>query len=195
MQPVIIYCHGFLSSSQANKAQVLKRYVAENKLPWHIEVPDLEVSPAVAIEQIAALIQHYKHRPVALMGSSLGGFYATHLSQTYGLPAVLLNPAVAAHQLINHYLGDNIHYHTGKVCTVTISHIEELAALYHTKVKTPEKLLVLTQTGDDVLDVKQAVTYYQACQQVITPGGDHEFQHFLDYLPVVFDWLNRQLRS
>ncbi len=185
----LIYCHGFLSSGMAQKAQILAQFIARKQLPIELLTPTLSNYPSEALDQITELINAYSHQKLALIGSSLGGFYATHFTQTMSIASVVINPAIKPHQLIKHYLGDNINPHTQTPFHLTASHIDILEKHYHPRIDHPDKLLVLVQTADEVLDAEEGARHYQPCQRVIMPGGDHHFQNFVYFLPLITDWL------
>ncbi|WP_462159086.1 YqiA/YcfP family alpha/beta fold hydrolase [Pseudoalteromonas sp. GB56] len=189
MATKLIYIHGFNSSELSQKAVQLGEYLDL----WSGEyvVPRLHHNPATAIEQLESIID----KETALIGSSLGGFYATYLSQKHHLPAVLVNPAVNPSTMFVDYLGEqynpyqDIHYVLDK------THLLALEQLYLKQLSSPELLFLLQQEGDEVLPYKQAVDYYQNCQQVVEPGGDHRFVGFERYFGAIARFLNITLGS
>ncbi len=116
--------------------------------------------------------------PSGIVGSSLGGFYATYLSQKYQIPAVLINPAVAPYRLLQNYLGWNRNYHTQQRFLLQSHHIDELKALEPKQINQPGLLRVLLQTADETLDYTWAEAYYQGCDLHIEQGGSHAFENF-----------------
>jgi predicted esterase YcpF (UPF0227 family) len=117
----------------------------------------------------------------ALIGSSLGGYYATWLVERYTLRAVLVNPAVRPYELLNGARGPQKNLYTGEEYELTAQHIDELKALEVTSI-TPERYLLLTRTGDEVLDYRDGVEKYCGARQSVIPGGDHGFGDFEKYL-------------
>lgn len=191
MRPLLIYIHGFQSSSQSEKAQETRQYCEQQSLAIDVLTPELSNYPLASFKQLQQIIEQHQHQQhqIALLGSSLGGFMATCLAQRYGLRAVLINPAVRPYELISGVLGKNINPYTGVEFILDESHIDELRELEVTTLSQPEKLLVLLQTGDETLDYHQAVAYYHGCKQVIEAGGNHRFQHFDQHLPAVLKFL------
>jgi predicted esterase YcpF (UPF0227 family) len=120
--------------------------------------------------------------PPTLVGSSLGGYYATHLAEKHGLKAVLINPAVGAPRSLAGLVGPRRNFHTGEVFDFTARHVEELRALEVPRLSHPERFLLLVETGDEVLDYREAVARYAGARQVVLEGGDHGFTRFADYL-------------
>jgi len=183
---MIVYLHGFNSSPESHKAEVLRRYLAAQGGGEGLRVPALSHWPREAIAQAGAIIESglAGQRPapspgrVCLVGSSLGGYYATWLAERYDLPAVLINPTVRPFALLADYLGPQRNPYTGEAYELTAGHISQLRALYVESLSEPSRFRVLLQTGDEVLDYRQALDYYGAAQCRVTPGGDHAYQGF-----------------
>ena len=112
MSSAILYIHGFISSPQSIKAQQSRVYA--EALGIECVVPDLPNTPGATLASVERVLQGLlaEHARVGLIGSSLGGFFATVLAEKYALPAVLINPAVRPHHLIAHYIGDNFNPYT-----------------------------------------------------------------------------------
>ncbi|MBD1580886.1 YqiA/YcfP family alpha/beta fold hydrolase [Pseudoalteromonas sp. S16_S37] len=181
----VIYIHGFNSSELSAKAQQFGAWLAQQPLSCEYITPRLHFDPRVAIMQLESVI----NEQTVLLGSSLGGFYATYLSQQYNLPAVVINPAVRPFELLADYLGaqynpyQQIHYH------LEHEHVHALKQLYVAQLTKPELLMLLQQMGDEVLPYQQALQYYQACQQRIDFAGDHSFMDFQRYFDTVVNFL------
>ena len=183
-----IYLHGFGSSAASFKAQLVRAFI-EQRVEDSLFLIDLPFSPEEAMSLIEAHIASLKTDDWALIGSSLGGFYSTYLSEKYVKKGVLINPAVKAQVLLRARLGDNENYQTGDVFLLTEAHLKQLQRLYVEKLKQPANLLLLTQTGDEVLDYRQGVAYYQGSEQVVIQGGNHGFDDYADYLEATFNFL------
>ncbi|PXF30628.1 hypothetical protein WH50_14425 [Pokkaliibacter plantistimulans] len=182
--PPFIYLHGFNSSSQAAKAAELRAFLQSQGLP-EPQVPQLSHWPAEAISSACNLIEASPQAPV-LVGSSLGGFYATWLAAHYGLKAVLINPAVRVWRLMEDRLGIDIdNPYTGERYQLTAEHVTQLRDLYVASLPQPQQFLVLLQTGDETLDYREAAEYYQHCQLRIEEGGNHRFDGFLSHCPAL----------
>ena len=108
-------------------------------------------------------IEKLPMRNVCLIGSSLGGFYATYLAEKHGLKAVLINPAIDPHVGLRAYLGPQKNLHTGQPYELTEAHLAQWKKLYMPRV-TPRRYLLLVETGDEVLDYRQAVARYAGAE-------------------------------
>lgn len=188
-----LYLHGFLSSPQSQKAQQLVSYFQQNLANDELVIPALPFEPAAAIQLAEQTLQQLQqqHDQVYLIGSSLGGFYATYLAEKYRLPAALINPAVRPFELFADYLGPNTHFYTGEVYELTMEHIDQLQALNIDPIQQPQNLLLLLQTGDETLDYRQAAQLYRACPSWTEGGGNHSFEDFISRMPMVLDFVRR----
>lgn len=176
--PLIYYLHGFNSSPRSHKAFLLRQHMAALNRAEQLQVPRLSPRPGEAIAQLAGMVEDVGPEEVCLVGSSLGGFYATWLAEHYAACAVLINPAVAPHRLLEDYLGPQRNPYTGEEYALDRRHLEELSALEVERPSHPERFLVLLQTGDEVLDYRDAAQKFAAADLRITEGGDHAFQGF-----------------
>jgi len=181
---VLVYVHGFNSSALSYKAGLLREHMAKLGMGGHYACPELSHRPAQAMAQLETLIVPQDPRGVTLVGSSLGGFYATSLAERFGARAVLVNPAVRPYELLAGYLGPQKNLYTGVAYELTPQHIDELRALEVDAV-TPSRYLLITATGDEVLDYRAGVERYAGCEQIVVPGGDHGFRGFSAYLDTV----------
>lgn len=184
LELVLIYVHGFNSSALSYKAGLLRQHMAKLGMAEHYACPELSHRPALAMAQLQALIAAHDASTVTLVGSSLGGYYATHLTETLGVRSVLVNPAVRPYELLAPYTGAQKNLYTGEEYQFTDEHIAELRALEVDHI-TPERYLLITATGDDVLDYRDGVARYAGCEQIIVNGGDHGFRGFADHLDTV----------
>jgi predicted esterase YcpF (UPF0227 family) len=181
---VIVYLHGFNSSPQSHKAQVLQRYMAERGLEGEFACPTLPPSAGEAV-RIAEAVGTGDQ--VCYLGSSLGGFYATHLVEKHGGKAVLINPAIDPHVGLRAYLGAQKNLYTAQSYELTQAHLEGWRALYRPKI-TPSRYLLIVETGDEVLDYRRAVERYAGAEQVVLQGGDHSLQSFPSHLARVLSF-------
>jgi len=175
---VIVYLHGFNSSPQSHKAQLLGRYLGERGLAGEYACPTLPPSAREAIGIIEPLIK----RDTCFIGSSLGGFYATYLVETRGGRAVLINPAIEPHIGLRAYLGAQKNLYSGEAYELTEAHLAQWRELYVPHI-TPSRYLLLVETGDEVLDYRRAVERYAGAEQVVVQGGDHSLRSFPEQLP------------
>jgi predicted esterase YcpF (UPF0227 family) len=149
---------------------------------WHC--PALPHRPSQAIAQIEAIIAPFGWQEVTVIGSSLGGFYATWCAEQYQCRAVLIQPAVLPQIGLAAYLGPQQNLYTGAQYELTATHLEELRALEKTHID-PERYLLLLETGDEVLDYRDALTKYAGARTVVRQGGDHSLQCFAEMIPRV----------
>lgn len=181
----LLYLHGFKSSPRSAKAVQLATAAKARNIPFFC--PALPVSAKAAIALAEGLIAGAP-APVTLVGSSLGGYYATWLAERHGCKAILVNPAVVAHLSLEQYLGPQANFHTGETFEFTRQHIEELRALEVLRLTRPERYWLLVETGDEVLDYRQAVARYAGARQTVLPGGDHSFTRWTEYLDEIFSF-------
>jgi predicted esterase YcpF (UPF0227 family) len=183
-RPLILYLHGFTSGPQSRKVQALAARMAEYDCADRLICPQLPASPSAAIalaDDIMAKVSA-GGTAVTLVGSSLGGFYATHLAEKHGLKAVLVNPAVVAAIELERYLGPQAWLYSGEPFEFTRQHIDELRALEVPQLADPSRYWLLAEEGDETLDYRQAVARYAGAKQTVLPGGDHSFTRWDEYL-------------
>lgn len=189
----LIYIHGFISSPQSAKAQLILRAMEDLGRGAEYAVPQLPFDPVSAIEKLEATIEQAKVKVnsirIGLIGSSLGGYYATWLANKYKLKAVLVNPSVRPYESLKNYLGEVENLYTGERYTFESRHIEILKTFDVEKLARPEDFYLMVQTGDEVLDYRQAVEKYAFCRQEIQEGGSHGFDNFENMIPSVFQFL------
>ena len=182
---MLIYIHGFNSSPASAKAQLVKARLEALGRGSEFVAPALPPSPAQAAALLEALA--LKHRGAALVGSSLGGYYATWLAEKHGRKAVLLNPAVRPYDLLAPLVGTQKKFHTGEEYEFTLGHVSELRALEVERI-TPARYLLIVTTGDEVLDYRWAVKRYRGCRQIVIEGGDHGLSQLADHLDAVLEF-------
>lgn len=153
-------------------------------LEKQLRVPALHHHPRQAIAQLQALVAELG-APV-LVGSSLGGYYATYLAEQHGLKALLINPAVQPHLRFDGYLGPQKNYYSDETWDLTEDHVSALAELEVPAPSDPTRYQIWLQTGDETLDYRDAERYYRGCALRIQAGGDHGFQGFAERLPILF---------
>jgi predicted esterase YcpF (UPF0227 family) len=184
---MILYLHGFNSTPQSAKAQYFRRYLEERGRGGEFVCPQLPHRPSLAMQVAEAELVRFPQQQLTLVGSSLGGFYATWLAEKHDLRAVLINPAIDPHLGLRGYLGPQQPYHDGERYELTEQHLREWQALFVTKVR-PERYLLLVETGDEVLDYRAAVRKYLGAKQIVVQGGDHSLASFPEHVPLILNF-------
>lgn len=183
---MIIYLHGFRSSAISIKAKQLGQYLAERQRSDEFWCEDLPISPLSAIDRVSKVI-HACSTPPLIVGSSLGGYYATFLAERFDLNAVLINPACHAADLLAPWVGPHQNLYTGENFTLTPEHIQELRDFEVITLTKPERFWVLLETGDDVLDYRTAVDVYHGARITIRQGGNHGLESFPEFVPEIVE--------
>lgn len=186
---MIIYLHGFRSAPASVKSTALRKRMSALGLEDVFWCEQLPVSPRDAIALVEAAIASARRKasspPPTLVGSSLGGYYATWLAERHDLRAVLVNPAVVAPLSLEAWVGPQTNLYTGETFDFTHEHIAQLRALEVARITRPERYWLLVETGDEVLDYREAVRKYAGARQTVLAGGDHSFSRWNDYLDEV----------
>jgi len=185
----LLYLHGFRSSPQSTKARRMAAWVSEHRpaLNWHC--PQLPASPR---EAVANALEHVRDWPAAssaVIGSSLGGFYATALAEQLGWRAVLLNPAVDPARDLAKYIGENKAWHSDEPFYFRAEYVDELRALAPAHLTRPERYLAVIAKGDEVLDWREMRARYAGCRIKLLEGSDHALSDFDEHLPEVVAFL------
>ena len=188
----LIYLHGFQSSALSIKGQQLKQYFADNNTVI-VHLPDLNQAPIHVMQKMSTLIESLDD--VALVGSSLGGFYATQLVAKYGVPAVLINPAMRPWQLFRQlFLEVEMPYQVTPDWWLDDIQLDQLAQMALPFVQDADKILVLLQQGDEVLDYREAQRYYSGglhrTLMITESQGNHAMENFAEKIPMSFRFLS-----
>jgi len=186
----IIYLHGFASSANSTKALQLKKYILENYSKTEIIIPDIENNIVDAVQQIDKLIEEFS--PSALIGSSLGGFYATYFSEQYNLKCVGINPAVIPPAEMSEYLGENKNYSTGEKFLINQEQLDLLDRMGREikVIKCPGNFMILLQSHDEKLDYRVATNFYRGAVLDVTFGGNHSFENLETHFSKIKIFLN-----
>ena len=184
---MILYLHGFRSAPASIKARALKARMVERGLADRFWCEQLPVSPRAAIALVEDEIARARAAGLepTVVGSSLGGYYATWLAERHELRAVLVNPAVVAPLSLEAYVGIQDNLYTGERFAFTRGHIDELRAIEVPRISRSERFWLMVETGDEVLDYRHAVDKYAGARQTVLEGGDHGFSRWTDYLDEV----------
>ncbi len=176
---MILYLHGFNSAPASRKARALKACLETRGLGDRFACPALPHRPAEAVRLIESEIS--ARAGVTLVGSSLGGYYATWFAEKKGLRAVLINPAITPHIGLEACLGTQKNLYTGETYEFTRADLEVLRAIYLERVD-PERYLVVLETGDEVLDWRIAARKYEGARMIVRDGGDHTLASFPEHI-------------
>ena len=187
----VLYLHGFRSSPQSTKARHMAALMKERfpTVTWWC--PQLPASPQAAAALIAQGTADWPAQTMAVMGSSLGGYYATWMAAQRGCKAVLINPAVFPARDLAKYIGEQTAWHNPEErFYFAPEFVDELRALESPTFKpSPAQLLALIAKGDEVLDWREMSARYPLAQQVLIDGGDHALSDFDAHLARVLAFL------
>jgi predicted esterase YcpF (UPF0227 family) len=182
----LIYLHGFRSSPQSAKARMMARWMAAQRPDVQWVCPQLPASPRAAV----ALAEASLEPGTALIGSSLGGFYATVLAERHGLPAVLLNPAIDPARDLADHVGTLAGYHDAtSAFEFTRAHVDELRQLTPVAITRPERYAAVIAKGDELLDWREMSARYTGASVLLLEGSDHGLADFEHHLPFVLRFL------
>jgi len=187
----LLYLHGFRSSPQSAKARQMAALVAARHPGVTWWCPQLPPSPRAAMALLTDGIAAWPHASMAVIGSSLGGFYATAVAERCGCKAVLLNPAVDPARSLSDYIGEQQGWqHPDERFFFEPHFIDELRELHAGPLKAPEHYLALIAKGDEVLNWRDMATRYAGAHIDLLEGGDHALSDFQTHLPRLLDFLD-----
>ena len=182
---MILYLHGFRSSPKSMKARVMGERMAALGLSDQFICPQLPASPKLAMDLALSLIDGVPAEKLSIVGSSLGGYYATWLAERIGCRAVLLNPAIVPLKDLDQHIGVTTQFHSDEPFEFKREYIEELRALAIDPISKPERYFLIAATGDEVLDYRDMVAHYAGARQHVIDGSDHAISEFPAYLDAV----------
>jgi predicted esterase YcpF (UPF0227 family) len=182
---MILYLHGFRSSPLSMKARLTGARMTELGRAAEFLCPQLPASPKQAMAQAMALVAKLPPAQLAIIGSSLGGFYATWMAEQLGCRAVLLNPAIVPQLSLDPHVGVGTAFHSEEPFEFKREYIGELQALLVPQITRPERYFLLAATGDEVLDYRTMVAHYAGARQTVIEGSDHAISEYPDYLDQV----------
>ncbi|HEY2927681.1 YqiA/YcfP family alpha/beta fold hydrolase [Piscinibacter sp.] len=185
----LLYLHGFRSSPQSTKARRLAAWVQQHRSDLTWWCPQLSASPKQAIEAIARGTSMWPRERMAVIGSSLGGFYATVLAERTGCRAVLLNPAIDPARDLAASVGETTAWHSDERFFFRPEFVDELRALAPPTITQPERYCAIIAKGDEVLDWREMSSRYAGCRIKLLEAGDHALSDFDDHLPDVLGFL------
>jgi predicted esterase YcpF (UPF0227 family) len=182
---MILYLHGFRSSPASYKARVVAARMAQMNLSDQLLSPQLPASPRAAMALAQSLVAGVPAAELAIIGSSLGGYYATWLAEKLGCRAVLLNPAVHPLTDLERHVGITTAWHSNAPFEFRRAYIDELGELAVAATTRPERYYLIAATGDEVLDWREMVAHYPGARQQVIAGSDHAISEFADYVDEV----------
>jgi hypothetical protein len=187
----LLYLHGFRSSPRSFKAQRLHAWLAARRPEVHWWCPQLPPSPRQAIELVREGSAGWPAATSVVLGSSLGGFYATVLAEASGWPAVVMNPAVDPARDLGAYIGEQTAFHDpGQHFFFRADFVDELRALAPGPITRPERYFALIAKGDELLDWREMTARYPGACLRLLEGGDHALSDFDDHLPHLLRFLH-----
>ena len=184
----IIYLHGFNSSAESKKSKILDAYLGDKKL-FNLESPNLKTSPRKAISQIEKIIKENSDR-VCVIGSSLGGLYATFIADKYDLKSVTINPVVKNHiSGMENLVGTHKNFHTNEEYQFTTKDYLDLQKLGLKELKKPLNHFCFIKMSDEVLDHNTTFEYFSNSYVLSEKGGNHSYDDFLEKIPLILNFL------
>ncbi|OTH00020.1 YqiA/YcfP family alpha/beta fold hydrolase [Acinetobacter sp. ANC 4973] len=187
----IIYLHGFQSSTLSIKGQYIQAF-CQNQHHIQVHLPDLNMPPKQVLAHVSKMIECLDQ--VVLIGSSLGGFYATQLVAKHAVPAVLINPAMRPWQLFHDLFGAELPYVVNAQWTLDQTQLDQLEQMAVPFVQDADKILVLLQQDDEVLDYREAQRYYSNAahpsMMITEANGNHAMDNFADKIPMALQFLS-----
>ena len=184
----IIYLHGFNSSAESKKSKILESFLKGEELISFVS-PNLDTSPSEAISQIEKIIKESSNR-VCLVGSSLGGLYATYVADKYDLRSVTINPVVRNHiSGMKDLVGSHKNYHTDEEYEFTMKDYLDLQELGLKQLKKPLNHFCLIKMSDEVLDHNKTFSYFSKSYLLSEKGGNHSYDDFFEKIPLILDYM------
>ena len=185
----LLYLHGFRSSPQSTKARMMAAWVQAHRpdLAWHC--PQLPASPREALGQLQSLTADWPRAGIAVIGSSLGGFYATTLAEATGCRAVLLNPAVDPARDLARHIGETTAWHSDEPFFFRAEFVAELRAMAPAALTRLERYFAVIAKGDEVLAWREMAARYNGSSLRLLEGSDHALSDFAAHLPEVTRFL------
>jgi predicted esterase YcpF (UPF0227 family) len=181
----LLYLHGFRSSPQSAKARWTADWVAQHRPDLVWACPQLPPSPAAALDDIRAIVAAWPAAASGVIGSSLGGFYATIVAEMLACRAVLLNPAVDPARDLAAHIGRQTMYHAaGESFDFRAEYVDELRAMTPARpLAHPENILAIIAKGDEVLDWREMASRYAHGPMKLIAGSDHGLTDFESHVP------------
>ena len=192
---LLVYLHGFRSSPNSSKAVMTREAVkaistSSDSYEWYC--PQLLASPKESMAMVTDHIDKSTFDYLAVVGSSLGGFYANYLAEKYGCKAVALNPAVRAARELAPHVGMMTAYDSDEPYDFRPEYIDQLLALQINAITRPSRYFLIAAKGDELLDWKEMVEFYTGAKQLVLDASDHGISEYADHLPEVIKFISKQ---
>lgn len=188
--PALVYLHGFLSSPLSTKALQTQEWLAAHRPDISYHCPFLSSYPGKARKALEQLMSDLTDDAIGLVGSSLGGFWATYLAEKHNVPAVLVNPAVSPHTRFAEVVGQRLkNYHTDDEYCLTDADLRELIDADIPQLNNAQKYWLMVQTGDETLDYRLALERYGNARVLKEKGGSHSFDGYERWIPELVEFL------
>lgn len=189
----VLYLHGFRSSPRSFKAQRMAAWMQAHRPDVHWWCPQLPPSPREAVDLLLQGTADWPRDSMAVVGSSLGGFYATVLAERLGCRAALVNPAVEPARDLARYIGEQTAFHDPQEhFFFRAEFVDELRELRPPAITDPGRYLAFIATGDEVLDWREMAARYAQCGLHVIEGSDHALSDFDAHLPRLLGFLGLQ---
>jgi hypothetical protein len=186
----VLYLHGFRSSPRSFKARMVAERLRTHRPAIDWQCPQLPPSPRQALETCEAIVRDWPTHTMVVVGSSLGGFYATVLAERLGCRAVVLNPAVDPARDLERYIGPLTSYHDASVAfEFTRAHVDELRRMSPPSITRPGRYAAVIAKGDELLDWREMAARYAGTNLRLVDGSDHALSDFDHHLPFVMSFL------
>ena len=186
----LLYLHGFRSSPHSFKARMIASWLAAHRGDVRWSCPQLPLSPHEAIAIACESVASGSHESMAVIGSSLGGYYATHVAQRFGCRAVVLNPAVHPERDLARYIGETTAWHSEARLLFRAEYVDEFRELGQPALTRHDRYMAVIAKGDEVLDWHEMVERYEGCRIKLLEAGDHALSDFAAHLPDVLRFLD-----
>lgn len=187
----LLYLHGFRSSPLSTKAQMVGRWLAEHRPEVHVWCPPLPPSPRDAMRLVFEGLADWPTASMAVIGSSLGGFYASVVAERTGCRAVVLNPAIDPARDLARHIGEQTTWQKPEEhFYFRPEYVDELRDLAPTALTRPDRYAAVIAKGDELLDWHEMTTHYAGAHQLLLEGSDHALSEFNQQLPFVLRFLS-----
>ena len=189
----VLYLHGFRSSPKSAKAQFMGAWMRAHRPDVQWACPQLPPSPKEAMALVAEQLAAWPIERMAVVGSSLGGFYATVVAEGTGCPAVVLSPAINPARDLAGHIGDLTSYHDpDDHFYFRPEYVTQLRVMTPRTITRPQRYFAVIAKGDEVLDWREMTARYAGATVRLVEGGDHALSDFDLHLPSALTFLGLQ---